>query len=129
MGDRRKNQISVQSTSSHTHLVEQAESAIIERAPCCFSRDRLSDSERANIARIIEEINPKPGAESILAVQVAVAQMVGLYELAGACPDDKRLGLLLIRHACDALQFIDRGRQRFMQATAIEVQPPAPNAN
>jgi len=128
MGDRRKNQTAVQSTSSHTHLVEQAENAIIERGHC-FGRNEISENERASIIRIIEEINPKPGAESILAVQVAVSQMIGLYELADTCPDNKRLGLLLIRHACDALQFIDRGRQRLMQAMAIEVQPSAPNAN
>jgi len=128
MGDRRKNQIVVQSASSHKHLVEQAENAIIERSHC-YGRNEISENDRANIVRIIEEINPKPGAESILAVQVAVAQMIGLYELADTCPDNKRLGLLLIRHACDALQFIDRGRQRLMQAMAIEVQPSAPNAN
>jgi hypothetical protein len=116
MGSRKKNQLVV---SQHVHLIEQAVGAVAER-DYGGSRSELSSGEIAIITRIIEEINPSPGAESILAVQVAVAQMIGLYELGDTCPDSKRLGLLLIRHACDALQFIDRSRQRNMQVMAID---------
>ena len=129
MGDRRKKQTVMQATSPHQNLIEQAEASIAEPKYGRYDPRALSDIDRDAIAKIIEEINPQQGAESILAVQVAVAQMIGLYELASTCSDSKRLGLLLIRHACDALQFIDRGRQRFMHATAIEAQPSAPNAN
>ena len=102
--------ISVFQKADYTNLIAQAEQAVAKPyAAVCTEEPStpIPDETRDAIVKIIEGFAPKTVTESLLAVQIAVAHIVALDEVRHG---DKRLGLLFMRHTCDAMQMIERGR-------------------
>ena len=109
--------ISIFQKADYTNLIAQAERAVTKSfiaVSCEEPSTPVPGETRDAIVKIIEGFAPKTAAESLLAVQIAVAHVVALDEVRHG---DKRIGLLFMRHSCDAMQMIDRGRNAISEVS------------
>jgi len=118
MGDDGK--ISILPKADYTNLIVQAERAAAKSYLAINTEEPsapIPNDVHDALVKIIEGLAPKTTIESVLAIQIAVAHIIALDEVKHG---DKRTGLLFMRHACDAMQMIERGRNAISEVSTFQ---------
>lgn len=75
-----------------------------------FNQHRPTELDVEQVCALMESIKPQDTLEAIMAAQIVVSHMLGMYRLSKNHSDDQRLGLKFLNFSMDAMARLQKKR-------------------